>query len=242
MTWLPINEAVQVLAVSERTVYRRISAGELQTRKEGGRVLVDVGPEQQRQTVAGTVRHLAEVSTASVVQQAQQQEGLARQLSDMADWRDQLQGDLQTARVETKWLRRWLAAICLAGVVSLSGGGFGWLRQTGRHKVELETVRIELSDQRGQATVLSAQVRDREQRLDQARTELVETAGELAAVNEQRDSAVGDRDRLAAELSQARAAIEAEHQARAKAVGGLLSRLVRSLTTRPVAEPSPIDS
>ena len=111
MQWVPIIEAAAVLGVSDRTIRRRIKAGDLQSVTQSGRVMVQIDAESPAETLSAVGRQMSEVATANVVVRSQDQEQVSAVLSAMTDTVGGLRTDLRISR------------LVIAGILGLLGWG-----------------------------------------------------------------------------------------------------------------------
>ena len=111
MPWITIDEAAADAGCSVRTMQRRMSAGTVPTKREGGRVLVEL-PAAQRHPV----RHLADVATANTVQLSAITESYRDAVNVATKDRWQAQRDGQIARRDAR------IAILVAFVVVTTAG------------------------------------------------------------------------------------------------------------------------
>lgn len=177
MEWIPIIEAAARLGVSDRTIRRKIHAGELFHVKQGGRVLVKLDGESPTETLSAAGRQLSEVATASAVLRSQDQESMSAMLAAMTDTVGALRSDLWAARVGTGV--SWLACVAILGLL-------GWGASIHHvSTVESEVSRVRFAYERDQlAATVEAQgstVRAANQRVGVLEAQIAEDAKAHAA-------------------------------------------------------------
>ena len=118
--WQTVTEACHTLGISQRTLYRRIEKGELESKLEGNRRLVLVDDSQEADGVA----NVADATDTALLQQVQsekthlreQVKALQEELSQTSERHDTIVLQL-TRQLETQqrlleyhqdpWYRRW---------------------------------------------------------------------------------------------------------------------------------------
>lgn len=125
--WVPVADAARWLGVSSRTIERRITAGTLQSRIDGGRRLVLV--ETARHAAPEGVSDMSDSVSVSVAERAQHQAAalavMSDRLSALAGGRvDELKAEIRLARMVGRagWAAAALVAI-LGGVGAVLAAG-----------------------------------------------------------------------------------------------------------------------
>lgn len=120
MEWMPVEAAASSLGCSVRTVYRRIKAGEVQTRRIGDRVEVAV---EASDTDGQNDRRLTDIAAASLTMRRMDADTVSAIRQDFRD-------NLRVAR----WTALGTSVLVLASVGLLAWGGYRW------HLADLEHV------------------------------------------------------------------------------------------------------
>lgn len=115
MAWLSMTDAASALGCTERTIRRRVRAGQLDVRRDGHRSLVEIDTDRAMDTVTGIGRQMSEVATATAIQRRQDSDLLGIVVAE-------LQSARRTARVAT--VMSVMAVIVMGGIVAWLGTQF----------------------------------------------------------------------------------------------------------------------
>jgi excisionase family DNA binding protein len=204
--WLDLTEAAGVLGVSDRTVRRRIKAGELPNRMHKGRrqVRIDTAdmtdatggqrtdnPDAATEQIGGVVR--GDKVAGSVADALATIDRVERDLAGvLALMGDELRAERQLAveRVEAELVRvrrrsglGWVLALILAGV-GAAGAVVGVQAMT-EARIEAAALTSDLSASQGQVATLTTQLESASTRADQAVSALSDMTGQLSAAQVQ---------------------------------------------------------
>lgn len=201
--WLDLTEAAGVLGVSDRTVRRRIKAGELPNRMHKGRrqVRIDTAdmtggqrtdnPDAATEQIGGVVR--GDKVAGSVADALATIDRVERELAGvLALMGDELRTERQLAvervELELKRVRKrsglgWVLALILAGV-GAAGAAVGVQAMT-EARIEAAALTSDLSASQGQVTTLTTQLESASIRADQAVSALSDMTGQLQAAQVQ---------------------------------------------------------
>jgi len=190
MAWLRQHEAAAALGVSPRTMARRIASGELDTRRNGRIVLVDV-PDDGDDAVANVAKvgsQLARVAASQAIERHHDAETMAAIRQSHADHMADVQAHLKQAR----WggLAALVAAVALGAVTAWLI--VQWTADVDLHAGQLQAVNANLQAETTRSSVLEDQLDRTVGDLRQVGAELVEANGRAAIARAQRDA---ERDR-----------------------------------------------
>ena len=149
--WLTLSEAAALLTLSERSLRRRIDAGELQTRLTHGRreVLVAVEEPADRQ-MADTVEAMSEQGNRQL-QLAAGTIGMSNRLAEVYDQQmERVHGELKRSR---RWsVIGWSGAFALVLMTGIFGAAWKAQKQRADHAVrQTADIRRQMTDARRQA-------------------------------------------------------------------------------------------
>jgi len=145
MEWMPVEAAASSLGCSVRTVYRRIKAGELQTRHVGDRVEVAV----EAPDVDGQIdRRVTDIAAASLTMRRMDADSVS---AIRADFRDNLRAARRTALA--------VSVLLLTAVGGFAWGGYRWHLADVEHfqamaTLEMRNIALAASNQRQSALVV----------------------------------------------------------------------------------------
>lgn len=201
--WLDLTEASSVLGVSDRTVRRRIKAGELPNRMHKGRrqVRIDTAdmtggqrtdnPDAATEQIGGVVRD--DKVAGSVADALATIDRVERDLAGvLALMGDELRAERQLAvervELELKRVRKrsglgWALALILAGV-GAAGAVVGVQGMT-EARIQAAALTSDLSASQGQVANLATQLESASTRADQAVSALSDMTGQLNAAQVQ---------------------------------------------------------
>lgn len=195
--WFDLTEAAGMLGVSDRTIRRRIKAGEIPNRMHKGRrqVRIDTADmtdgqpadnQDSGQGGAGSIVRDDKVS-GSVGDALANINSIERQLAGvLATMSDELKAERQLAvervEVELERVRRrsglgWALAFVLAAVSA--AGAFLLVQVSNEARIEAAALRSDLRASEGQASALADQLGSSEARVDQAVSALSDMTGQI---------------------------------------------------------------
>jgi len=123
MAWMSKAEASVALAVSIRTLERKIARGEVETRSDGRNVTVNLEVENHGDTVSHLGRQLAELATAGAVTSAKDAQTLRDVLAVTAEYRDELRSGADRCRRSARmaWATSSVLLIAVCGIAGTAG-------------------------------------------------------------------------------------------------------------------------
>jgi len=116
MSWMTQTEAAAALRISERTLNRRVAAGDYETKREGRNVMINVDLDDAVANVAYVSRQLAEVGAANAITSHDHAKTVAVMAEQMAFIRKAASVTYATAAI-------------VAVVAVVSGVWMGWTMQ-----------------------------------------------------------------------------------------------------------------
>lgn len=212
--WLDLTEAAGVLGVSDRTVRRRIKAGELPNRMHKGRrqVRIDTAdmtdgqrtdnPDAATEQIGGVVR--GDKVAGSVADALATIDRVERDLAGvLALMGDELRAERQLAvervELELKRVRKrsgwgWVLALILGGVGA--AGAVVGVQGVTAARIEAAALTSALSASQGQASAIADQLESSEARADQAVSALHAAQVQTLEAELRRAQAEAQRDAL----------------------------------------------
>jgi len=119
MAWMRMEQAGSALRMSQRTIRRRVEAGELESKRDGRCVLVDVPEDKAVANVTEVGRRLSEVAASSAIQSKAAQETHADMIRLCDKIVDRACEVERRAAVAIRWMVGTTASVCIGAVVLL---------------------------------------------------------------------------------------------------------------------------
>jgi len=200
-----VEEAATMMGVSVRTVWRKLKADELQSHKQGGRVMVDVTDLTDCDTARDTGRQMTQVAAAQLAIRHQDSERWERTLAEFRRFEDTLRDEMRlVSRGRQVAIGAVIGLVAILGAVA--GGGAWWHRdqqavaerEHGLAVAEMREQHVEqVAAEKGRAGQLAASVGDLEGQVGTLNEEL--TITKLSAAEDR-----GRAERLMSNLNEAR--------------------------------------
>jgi len=196
--WMKQVEACAALNLSPRTLARRIKAGEVDSKREGRHVLVDVVDAHDPIADVTTVgSQLAEVATANAIQRRMD-----------ADVMDAIRQTCQSSTTHA----RWSAAVAILAAVAMGvvAGRIAMELHTDTiaHAVEVRSLAEQSARHLGHADVLTTTVGELRSALADSKSQNLALESDLAGARGELHTVLAERDGLTTEITLVREQLE----------------------------------
>jgi len=180
MAWMQQRDALTMLGVSQRTLSRRISKGELETKRDGTSVLVWIDEESPVDPVAKIGGQLAKVAAADAIKHSRDMDIVAATVDALGHATE------RAAETERRAHNTIRASVCMAATVAIAaivGVGWGGMKYHESTLENQQTVFSLKTDHASDVANMAAKVANVTQRLATAQDQVsTAEAGRVDAV------------------------------------------------------------